>query len=182
MIVTVFGASQTHPGDVLYQQSMLLGKLLAQAGFNVATGGYIGTMEAVSRGANEAGGHVIGVTCEEIEHWRPSGANPWVKEEQKYSTLIERLNALIQQCDAALALPGGVGTLAEIMVTWNRLIVNSISPRPLILIGPGWKDTLSIFLEQQGSYIAPKDRIWLQFADTAPQAVELLKNLLEKQD
>jgi uncharacterized protein (TIGR00725 family) len=146
----------------------------------VATGGYIGTMEAVSRGASEAGGHVIGVTCSEIETWRTAGANQWVKEEQKLPTLIQRLDALIQQCDAALALPGGVGTLAEILVMWNRLIINSISPRPLILIGPGWKEILSCFLEQQNNYISAKDRLWIQFADTAPQAVELLKNLLEE--
>jgi len=50
-----------------------------------------GTMEAVSRGAAEAGGHVIGVTCEDIEKWRPIGANAWVKEEWRKKTLTERL-------------------------------------------------------------------------------------------
>ena len=55
------------------------------------TGGYIGTMEAVSRGAAEAGGHVIGVTCEEIEAWRPVRVNAWVKEEIRRKTLMERL-------------------------------------------------------------------------------------------
>ena len=182
MIVTVFGASQTGPGETLYLESLALGKLLAEAGFSVATGGYIGTMEAVSRGAAEAGGHVIGVTCSEIETWRSATANAWVLEEQKQATLIQRLDVLIQQCDAALALPGGIGTLAEILVTWNRLAINSISPRPLILIGRGWKNTISTFLEQQNAYISPKDRPLIQYVDTISQAVELLKNLLEKQD
>jgi len=57
---------------------------------------------------------VIGVTCEDIEKWRPIGANAWVKEEWRKKTLMERLEGLIEGCDAALALPGGPGTLTEI--------------------------------------------------------------------
>src|SRR5215510_11672080 len=112
MNISVFGGSQTKEGETAYTAAMELGRLLAQRGHTVLTGGYIGTMEAVSRGAHEAGGHVIGVTCSEIERWRPIGANPWVKEERKKETLMERLHALIHESDAAMALPGGVGTLA----------------------------------------------------------------------
>ncbi|MCX6080428.1 MAG: hypothetical protein NTW32_12925 [Chloroflexi bacterium] len=86
MNVTVFGGSQPRPGSVAYVEAYALGQLLAIAGHTVLSGGYIGTMEAVSRGANEAGGHVIGVTCLEIERWRGSGANAWVKEERKFET------------------------------------------------------------------------------------------------
>ena len=72
--VTVFGgASPTEPD---YNAALRLGKLLGQAGCSVLTGGYIGTMEAVSRGAAESGGHVIGVTCEEIEAWRKVSPQP----------------------------------------------------------------------------------------------------------
>lgn len=67
MNIAVFGGSQPKEGDPAYAEAYELGSLLAQAGHTVLTGGYIGTMEAVSRGAAEAGGHVIGVTCEEIE-------------------------------------------------------------------------------------------------------------------
>src|SRR6266508_3609115 len=93
MKVSVFGGSEPKEGDTAYAEAMELGKLLAQRGHTVLTGGYIGTMEAVSRGACEAGGHVIGVTCAEIERWRPIGANRWVKEEWKKETLLERLHA-----------------------------------------------------------------------------------------
>jgi len=75
--VTVFGGSR--PDEAGYQQALQLGRLLGQAGYAVLTGGYIGTMEAVSRGAAEAGGHVIGVTCEDIEQWRKVNPNRWVK-------------------------------------------------------------------------------------------------------
>src|SRR5512143_4181559 len=111
MRVSVFGGSQPKQGDAAYAEALELGKLLAERGHTVLTGGYIGTMEGVSRGANEAGGHVIGVTCEDIEAWRPTRANRWVIEEIRKKTLMERLHALIHESEAALALPGGPGTL-----------------------------------------------------------------------
>jgi uncharacterized protein (TIGR00730 family) len=180
MIITVFGASLTYPGLPLYDDAMLLGKLLAQSGYTVMTGGYIGAMEAVSRGAAEAGGHVIGATCAEIEQWRKVGANQWVIEEHKSPSLIERLDTLISRCDAALALPGGVGTLAEILVTWNRIIIQSIPPRPLILIGDEWKQTMTAFINNQGNFISEKDRAWVGYANDVTTAVDLLKASLNK--
>jgi hypothetical protein len=62
MRISVFGGSQPKEGDAAYLEGIELGKLLAERGHIVLTGGYIGVMEAVSRGAREAGGHVIGVT------------------------------------------------------------------------------------------------------------------------
>src|SRR5690606_16486103 len=62
MTVSVYGGGSPKPGDPAYQQAYELGRLLAEAGYTVMTGGYSGTMEATSRGAKEAGGYVIGVT------------------------------------------------------------------------------------------------------------------------
>ena len=114
MNITVFGGSEPQEGSSAYEEARELGKLLAERGHAVLTGGYMGTMEAVSRGASDAGGHVIGVTCEDIERWRKRSANQWVKEERRKKSLIDRIQALIEGCDAAIALPGGTGTLAEI--------------------------------------------------------------------
>jgi uncharacterized protein (TIGR00725 family) len=150
--------------------------LLGQSGYIVLNGGYVGTMEAVSRGAAEKGGHVIGVTCQEIERWRKSKANPWVNEEWHLQTLDQRLLALIDNCDAALALPGGVGTLLEISMMWNRLIIKAIAARPLILIGPGWRSVIDSFLQQQGHYLTERDRQWLTFAGTIEEAVEKIQS------
>ena len=135
-------------------------------------------MEAVSRGASEAGGHVIGVTCDEIEAWRPVKANQWVKEEWHYATLRERLFALIEKSDAFLALPGGVGTLAEITLTWNLLLTAILPPRPLILIGPGWRTTIEQFLAEQGEFIPEAQRQWISFAPDTDSAVQQLQELL----
>jgi uncharacterized protein (TIGR00730 family) len=155
MNISVFGGSQPKEGSSAYTEAQELGRQLAQKGHTVLTGGYIGTMEAVSRGAAEAGGHVIGVTCLDIERWRGAGANKWVIEEWKKENLIQRLQALIEGCDAALALPGGPGTLTEISLMWNLMIVGSISRKPLILIGDGWKEVF--------------DQVYLTMGDLSPQ-------------
>ncbi len=174
MKVSVFGGSQPPTGSPAYLEAVELGKLLAVNGHTVLTGGYIGTMEAVSRGAAEAGGHVIGVTCEEIEKWRPLGANPWVQEEWRKNTLIERLQTLVEECDAALALPGGPGTLAEISLTWNLMIIGSLHRRPLILIGDGWQSVLHQAFQSLSEYITPTQRELVQFAPDVKTAAELL--------
>jgi uncharacterized protein (TIGR00725 family) len=176
MNVSVFGGATAHPEETRYQDAQRLGGLLAQRGHTVLTGGYMGTMEAASRGAAEAGGHVIGVTCAEIERWRNAQANPWVKEEWKVETLTDRLTLLIERCDAALALPGGPGTLAEIALLWNRMIVASLPVRPLILIGAGWQATFDALIQSQGPYIHEPQRRLLTFAPTVEAAVAYLPN------
>lgn len=176
MRVSVFGGSLPKEGDSAYAKAMELGRLLAESGHTVLTGGYIGTMEAVSRGAHEAGGHVIGVTCSDIERWRPRSANQWVKEEIKKETLIERLHCLIHESDAAFALPGGAGTLTEISVMWNLMIVESLHRRPLILVGRGWQSTFDQFFQEFNSYTTADQRKILIFAEDVQTAVKMLAN------
>jgi len=176
MNVTVFGGSQPKEGDVSYAEAYELGKLLAKQGHSVLTGGYIGSMEAVSRGAAEAGGHVIGVTCADIEAWRPVRPNAWVQEERRFATLQERLNELVLACDAAIALPGGPGTLTEIALTWNLMIVNSMPAKPLILTGAGWRSVMESFYTFFEVYIPQNQRVLISFATSIQEAVRLLPN------
>ena len=174
MNISVFGGAQPQPDSHEYEEARTLGGLLAQRGHTVLTGGYIGVMEAVSRGAHEAGGHVIGVTCADIEAWRKVGRNPWVKEERRKKTLLERMQALIEGCDAAIALPGGVGTLAEISLMWNLMVVESLHRRPLILVGSGWQSTLDQFFTSFEFYMPVRQRDDLLFAENIHTAVELI--------
>ena len=175
MKVSVFGGSQPQEGSAAYAEAQQLGRLLAQRGHTVLTGGYVGTMEAVSRGAREAGGHVIGVTCEDIEAWRPIKANAWVMEEIRKKTLIERLHSLIHESDAALALPGGAGTLTEITLMWNLMIVESLHRRPLILIGDGWQSVFDQFFKGFHTYMPVHQREILGFAKDVQAAVNMLE-------
>jgi predicted Rossmann-fold nucleotide-binding protein len=148
---------------------------LGEQGHTVLTGGYVGTMEAVSRGAAAAGGHVVGVTCDEIQAWRASAPNAWIAEELRFPSLRLRLMALIDQCDAAMALPGGPGTLAEISMMWSHLLTGAIPPRPLVLIGPGWKATFEAFFAALGAYTPEAQRRWLAFAPDIQNAVQLIQ-------
>jgi hypothetical protein len=180
MNVSVFGGSQPQPGDPAYAEAVELGRLIALAGHTVLTGGYIGTMEAVSRGASEAGGHVIGVTCKAIESWRSQAANSWVAEEWRTQSLLERLEVLIGRAEACLALSGGPGTLTEVALCWNLMIIGSLPRRPLILIGDAWQTVFDQFLTTLGSYIPGSQRDLLRFSPSIASAVNLLKEEIIK--
>ena len=180
MRVTVFGGSQPKLGEEPYQQAQRLGELIGTAGYTVLTGGYIGTMEAVSRGAFEAGGHVIGVTCDEIESWRPVAPNPWVQEEIRFPTLRQRLYALIDECDVAMALPGGIGTLTEIATMWSQMQTGISPRRPLILIGAGWEAVIDTFIGCMGVYTADKYRQMISFAPDVESAFLLLQSSISE--
>lgn len=175
MKVAVFGSANAREGEDLYCLAFQLGKLLAEAGHVVMTGGYCGTMEATSRGAAEAGGHTIGVTSEEIEAFRPGGPNPWVREVIPTVTLGNRIAILTRQADAFIALPGGVGTLVEAAKAYNLIAIGAIPVRHLIVIGEGWKQTFEAFFTGQGASVNASTRAILQFAADAERAVALLQ-------
>ncbi len=168
-IISVFGSSAPQPGSVAYEEAQTVGRLLAEAGYAVATGGYSGTMTAVSQGAAEAGGHVIGVTSAQIEQFRPLGPNGWVQEEIKYETLTDRLLHLVKNNDGMIVLPGGIGTLSEMALAWSFLQVGEIELRPLALLGNLWRETIEQFYDPL--YIKEAYMAMLYFADTPETAV-----------
>jgi uncharacterized protein (TIGR00730 family) len=172
--ISVFGGSSPKPGSDAYQQAYQLGQLLSAAGMTVLTGGYMGTMQAVSQGASENGGYVIGVTSEELEIWRNAKANQWVEEEWRFGSFRERLNSLVDQCDAAIALPGGIGTLLEICLTWNLMVINAIETKPLILMGEEWHRIIETFYKELGSYVRLSDREYIAFAPSPSAVIDLL--------
>ena len=175
-IVSVFGGSAPRLETPAYAEARALGGALARAGWTVATGGYYGVMEAASRGAAEAGGHVIGVTCRLIEDWKGLHANPWVKEEIKFTTLRERLSHLVEFCDAAVALPGGIGTLSEVALTWSLLQTGEIKRKPLVVVGRLWSETVSTFLRESGGYLHDGDAELIRVARDVNEAVQKISD------
>ena len=71
-----------------------------------------------------------------------------------------------------MALPGGLGTLTEISLMWNLLLIGAIPPRPLMLVGPGWQSIIDAFLSGLGDYIPERERGWLSFAPDVEAAVQ----------
>lgn len=168
--VTVFGSSRGSPEDAAYQDALRLGRLLAEAGYTLCTGGYAGVMEAVSRGAVEAGGHAIGVT---VTSWaariRP---NRWVTEEITTADLFQRISRMIA-ADAYVAMPGGLGTLGEVALTWNLFQTESIPRRPLVLVGREWRDALECL--PVGVRIEPRDLELVQLVGTVDEVVPAIR-------
>lgn len=175
--ISVFGSSRPEPGSFDYQQAYEVGRRLAEAGYAVATGGYMGAMEAVSKGAHDAGGHVIGITSDQIEEFRPIGPNGYINQETRYTTLQERLVHLVRENDAMIALPGGIGTLAEVAMAWNAMQTKEMPVKPFILLGESWRSTLIRFIDP--TYIRLEDAAMLHYASSPEQAVKMLISFLE---
>ncbi|MBZ5554443.1 MAG: LOG family protein [Acidobacteriia bacterium] len=155
-IVTVFGSRYPRSEDPEYDAARRLGRLLAEQGYTICTGGYTGIMEASSRGAREAQGHTIGVTVESFR----GAVNSFVVEEIRTKNLFSRLEKLMALGQAYVVFRGGMGTLAELSLAWNLVQMGQIpSSRPIFLVGTFWNR----FLEE-----------WKRSTDTAPQDYALL--------
>jgi hypothetical protein len=139
-LIAVFGSATVRPGDAVWTLAHDLGRELARAGADVMTGGYSGVMEACSQGAHEAGGHVVGVTVEIFEQRGP--VNPWVKERVHTPDLFERLRHIIERADGFVVVPGSLGTLTELLLTWTLLSVEGRPAAPLVLLGSPWPSYL----------------------------------------
>jgi len=151
--VTVFGSSRLTEAEPGYEEARRLGRLLAQAGYAVCSGGYSGAMAAVSRGASRL------------------RANPWLTEEIGTPDLFERLRRLME-ADAYVALPGGPGTLGEVALAWNLFQTESIATRPLVLVGSQWRTLVRCM--ETGLRIEPRDLALLQFAESVDGVLPLL--------
>lgn len=154
-IVAVFGSARVQPDSDVYVQSYEIGKALAQAGYVTMTGGYAGVMEAASRGANEANGEVQGITVESLEYIGESRVNQWVREEIRYATLPERVRHLVDKADAYIVMPGGLGTIQELVEVWQGMRLGDVPHRPLILYGNFWHPLIENLLG--GGYISERD-------------------------
>lgn len=134
-IVTVFGSSRPREKDADYEDARVLGRALAKHGFAVCSGGYGGVMEAVSRGAKEAGGKTYGVTA---EFFKASKLNRWVDIEIHKQTWDERLFELIRLAHGFVACKGGTGTLVELAVVWEMLNKSVMAAKPFAVLGEFW--------------------------------------------
>lgn len=156
-IVTVFGSSRPKAGDAEYEKARELGKVLAQRGLAVCSGGFGGVMEGVSRGAKEGGGKTYGVTAEFFKR----KANAWVDTEVRMETWDARLFELIRLADGFAVCKGGTGTLVELAVVWEMLNKSVIAGKPIVVVGDFWQPVLDRVREvEQGPRPSTEDRIW----------------------
>ncbi len=94
-------------------------------------------------------------------------------EEIKLPTLFQRLHRLVTLADAWVALPGGIGTLSEVALTWSLMQVGELPHHPFVLVGEMWRKTIGEFA---GDYhVRPQFRELIKYADTVESALALLK-------
>jgi len=166
--VTIFGGSKCREGDPEYSDAMRVGEMLADAGFTICTGGYSGVMEAASRGAHERGGRVIGITMNQFQ----SEPNRYLTEKFPSEHFYERLQRLITRSVGYIALRGGMGTVTEISLVWNKMQTRVLDPRPLVLLGDCWPPIVREW--QRHLAVSDTDIEILRFATTPKVAVDII--------
>jgi len=101
-------------------------------------------MAAFSEGIHAGGGHIRGITLERF----PTPPNNTFSEEVRAGNFFDRMAQMIEKSDAWLVLPGGLGTLAELAMTWDLLAIRVLEPRPLLLYGEMWQPVVDVLREQ----------------------------------
>jgi uncharacterized protein (TIGR00730 family) len=173
--VTVFGSARTRPGDPDYVRAEELGRALARAGHAVITGGGPGDMEAVSKGAFEAGGQTIGVCIDLPDEEKP---NAYLTRRISFRYFFVRKVMFLKYSKAVVILPGGFGTLDELFESLTLVQTRKMPAFPVILAGDhgfwdgllGW---LSSSLLRCGK-IGPEDLAILRRAATTEEVIDLL--------
>lgn len=167
-IVTIFGGAKCGEQDVEYMQARRVGELLADAGYTICTGGYLGVMEGASRGAHERGGRVLGITMNQFK----GEPNRYLTDKVATEHFYERLQRLITRSIGFVAIRGGMGTVTELSLVWNKIQTGVIGPRPLVLLGDCWPP----IVREWKKYLAVSDRDIeaLDFAGTPEEAVAII--------
>jgi uncharacterized protein (TIGR00730 family) len=172
--VSVFGSARTHPDDEYYKAAVETGKLLAEAGFEVITGGGPGIMEAANRGAFEAG--KVSVGCN-IELPFEQTANPYQTRSLTFKYFFVRKTIFIKYSNAYIIFPGGFGTMDELFEALTLIQTRKIRNFPVVLFGSQyWQGLLawlsSTMLNERN--INPEDLGLIYLTDSPKDAVDFI--------
>lgn len=175
--VCVYSASSTKIAPIYFAVAEELGRLLAMRGINLINGaGSIGLMAATSDAALANGGTVTGVIPRFMieQGWHHTGLTRLIETE----TMHERKELMAKMADAVIALPGGCGTMEELLeiITWKQL---GLYLNPIIILNvDGYYDPLLDMLHKavDEHFMRPQHTgIW-RVATTPAQAVEMAYN------
>lgn len=171
--VSIFGSARTPEDDPWYEKARALGRLLAEAGVTVITGGGPGLMEATNRGAFEAGGESIG-TGIELPH--EQGINAYVNVGLEFRYFFVRKMMFVKYASGFVFLPGGFGTLDELFEVLTLVQTGKMS-KPIVLMGCdhwcGLRDWLEGVLVRDGRISAP-DTSLFTITDDVEEAAKIM--------
>jgi uncharacterized protein (TIGR00725 family) len=163
--IAVLGSSRAAEDSPDYRHALEIGREITRRGGRVVCGGYGGVMEAVSRGAAESGGHVLGVLL------AGGNPNPWVSEVSREADLSARLRRLRDESSAAIFLPRGLGTLLEIAWMAESIAKAHVAPRALVFLGTFWRRAAALAVNEAAGPAAEALGRSISFVSTPAAAV-----------
>lgn len=169
-IVTVFGSSKPVEGSPEFEDALLIGKRLASNGLSVCTGGYGGTMEAVSKGASESDSRIIGVTSAVFS----PVPNQYVNVQVHTQTLYERLQKLVELGDGYIVLKGGTGTLVEFATVWELMNKELIMDKPIVVVTGFWKPVVDLLDKELASEGKASGSSYVKIAKDGSEAADMM--------
>lgn len=179
--VTFFGSARLPEDNPWYKQAQALGRLLAEAGFTVITGGGPGIMEAGNRGAYEGGGESIGL---DIELPMEQRRNAYVKKGIGFHYFFTRKVMMSASAQAYVFFPGGFGTLDEFYEILTLIQTKKMESVPVVCVSRSYWEPLDDWmrtdLTEKFQAISPDDTKIYTIVDTAQEAFELLKDTKER--
>lgn len=172
--VAVFGSARTDPDSRQYHEAIALGRMLAEAGFAVITGGGPGIMEAANRGAFEANGLSIGCN---IELPFEQAANPYINLSLQFRYFFVRKTMFVKYSNGFVIFPGGFGTLDELFEALTLVQTHKISRFPIVLYDSAyWKGLLDWVRGTQIAQgtVSPEDLNLLVLTDSLEETRDLM--------
>jgi uncharacterized protein (TIGR00730 family) len=178
--VTIFGSARAKPGTVAYEEVKRVARTLAEMGCDIITGGGPGLMQAANEGA--AAGNAperhrsVGIR---VDLPFEQEVNPFVEQAFEHKTFFTRLHHFVLTSDAFVVVPGGIGTVLELMMVWQLLQVRHVDKVPLILVGKMWTGLVSWaktqLLSTQPPLANAEDLDIPRCVDTADEAIALIR-------
>lgn len=179
--ISLFGSARIPPTNIWYKEAERLGKMLAQKGFTVITGGGPGIMEAANKGAFEGGGRSVGLNIQLPHEQR---MNAYVTHGLSFHYFFTRKVMFAASAQAYVYFPGGFGTLDEFFEIITLIQTKKTEQIPIVLVGKEYWTPLVTFLEETvyGRYDAI-DRVDMRLftlVDSAEEAFALLATSTER--
>jgi uncharacterized protein (TIGR00730 family) len=173
--VAVFGSARLKPEHPSYQQAEQCGRMLAEKGFTVITGGGPGIMEAANKGAKLAGGTSIGLNIVLPMEQRP---NPYQTVDIEFRYFFVRKVMFVKYARGFIIFPGGFGTMDELFEALTLIQTLKIVPFPVVLVGKdfwsGLVDWMRKTLLDEYAAISPGDFDIFTVTDSVDEAVKIV--------
>ena len=177
--VAIFGSARAQPGTFVYDEVKRTASAFAAMGCDIVTGGGPGLMQAANEGAKSAG--APGSVGIRIELPFEQNANPFVEQAFTHETFFTRLHHFVLASDAFVVVPGGIGTVLEMLMIWQLLQVRHIKDVPLILVGKMWKGLVEwarVSMQDPRLALASVDDFQIpRCVESADEAISLIREL-----